>query len=174
MELIISYPFTTVGFTLSYTRLCEHCNGYDIMSSMLLICDAFDFLKFSNVYLKMFIVKTMSLLFGFYPPMQWQHFTSWTSDRSESVVLIRRLFMHSAWWQANQKVQNENTWEYIENVWSKSHSSVNAYSVWCVTLVPHALPWYWLNCTLAISAVAEWFDRARLQKIMNELTLPTL
>ena len=30
MNLIISFPFTTAMFTLSYDRLCKPCNGYDM------------------------------------------------------------------------------------------------------------------------------------------------
>ena len=52
MELTISYSFTIAGFTLSYARLCKPHNGYDIMSSIYLICNASEFLKFSDVYLK--------------------------------------------------------------------------------------------------------------------------
>ena len=36
---------------------------------------------------------------------------------------------------------------------SNSHCSFNAYNMWCVTLVPHAMPCDWSGCTLATSAV---------------------
>ena len=48
------------------------------------------------------------------------------------------------------------------------------YSVWCVALVPQALPCDWSGYTLATSAVAEWFNRECLPKFVNELAPPTL
>ena len=40
----------------------------------------------------------------------------------------------------------------------KTNISFNAFRVWCVTLVPYALLCDWSGCTLATSAVAEWFN----------------
>ena len=112
MELIISYPFA-----LSYTRLYKPCNGYDFMSSMLLICNAFDF-AFS---FPMFISKGLYWYFWKMYHAQYnysiatQNILNWVFPISESEFPI--LTLSREWWiicyQKIWNVHQHNCQSYI-------------------------------------------------------------
>ena len=59
MDLIISCPFTTAEFTLSYARLCKPRNAFLILWDPCTLLIASDFPKFCDVYLKRSLTRQL-------------------------------------------------------------------------------------------------------------------
>ena len=106
------------------------------------------------------ILKSMRCLIG----SKWSSMRSAVTGSYLCFLVTRRAEVRWMFWSRSSIFFKASCFSNIRN-WNEHvvrHASA------------HALPCDWSGCTLATSAVAEWFNRECLPKFVNELAPPTL